>query len=124
MSFRYIVDDEMDIVIVKATGKISMREIFGEIKEAVETKRGEGISRRLVDLTDQDFFYELRDAEEILNTLQQAAKSLNTKKIALLFKEIPKNFDLEKIIPLLNSPNMRIRIFLDKTKAIEFLNEA
>jgi hypothetical protein len=123
MPFRHVVDDNKDIVILKVIGKVSVSDIITEIKEAITTKRGDGITRRLINMTDQKFSFDLESAQKILNAMQIQAKVLRPKKIAIVFREIPDSFDFDKIKPFLTSPTLEIGIFTDKTKAIEFLNK-
>ncbi len=123
MPFRHVVDDNKDIVILKVIGKVSISDIITEIKEAITTKRGIGITRRLIDMRDQEFSFSLEDAQKILGALQIQAKVLRPKKIAIVFQEIPDIFDLDKIKSFLTSPILEIGIFKDKTKAIEFFNK-
>ncbi|MCD4719496.1 MAG: hypothetical protein K8S13_06505 [Desulfobacula sp.] len=123
MPFQHIVDDNRDIVVLKSIGDVSVPDIMTEIKKAITTKRGDGITRRLIDMTDQKFSYDLEDAQKVLNAVQIEAKVLRPKKIAILFQEIPDSFDFDKIESLLNSPIVEIGIFIDKIKAIEFLNK-
>ncbi len=123
MPFRHVVDDNKDIVILKTIGKVSVSDIITEIKEAITTKRGDGITRRLIDMRDQKFSFSLEDAQKILGALKIQAKVLRPRKIAIVFQEIPDTFDFDKIKSFLTSPILEIGIFTDKTKAIEFFNK-
>ena len=123
MPFRHVVDEKKDIVILKTIGKVSISDIITEIKAAITTKRGDGITRRLIDMTDQEFSFSFEGAKKILSALQLQGKVLRPRKIAIVFQEIPDSFDFDKIKPFLTSPILEIGIFTDKTKAIEFLNE-
>jgi len=123
MPFQHVIDEKLDIVIVKATGIITVADIITEIKLSVATKRGGNVSRRLMDLSEQDFLFDIESAKAILNNLKQAAKVLRPKRIAILLKEIPDKFDLQATLPLLNSPELKIGLFVDRARAIEFLNQ-
>ena len=122
MPFRHKVDDKLDIVVLKGIGDVSVMDIISEIQEAISSRRGDGITRRLIDMTDQPFFFNLEDAKKILGLMKIQAKILKPRKIALVFKEIPESFDLEGIRSLLNSPTLKIGVFTDKSQAIRFLN--
>jgi hypothetical protein len=122
MPFMHKVDEKLDVVIIKAIGEVSIGDIMSEIQEAIDTKRGDGITRRLVDMTDQEFIFNEADARKILTMLQVQGKALRPKKVALLFKQIPENFDFEKIRWLLNTEFLEIGVFTDKGDAVTFLN--
>ena len=122
MPFKHRVDEKLDVVIIKAIGEVSIMDIMSEIQEAIDTKRGDGITRRLVDMTDQEFIFNEAEARKILTLLQVQGKLLRPKKVALLFKQIPEKFDFDKIRSLLNSEFLEIGVFTDKGNAITFLN--
>jgi len=124
LPFQHIIDAKRGIVLVKGTGKISIADIMAEIQEAERTRRGADISRRLIDMTEQEFMYDPDTAAQILDALQEEAKILHPRRIALLLKEIPRDFDLEKVLSHLNSPTTKIGLFVDRARALEFLNEA
>lgn len=123
MPFKHIIDQKRNIVVLKAKGSISVKDIFYEIQEAISTKRGDGMARRLIDMTDQDLSAYIKDAPNILKMMTAQAKALHSKRIAILFKEIPDNFDFEKLIAPLKSDTSQIELFTDKTEAVKFLNK-
>lgn len=123
MPFRHKIDKKLDLVVLKVTGKVSVSDIINEIKTALTTKRGMGISRRLIDMREQAISFDLATAKKLLTALQIQAKTLHSKKIALLFTHIPDNLELDQLDVLLNSPAVEIGVFTDKTKSIEFLNK-
>ena len=65
MPFKHIVDEEKNIVVIKAKGKVSVIDIISEIEVAINTKRGDGVTRRLIDMTEQEFTYNLKDAQKV-----------------------------------------------------------
>ncbi len=123
MPFKHIVDEEKNIVVLKAHGKVSVMDIISEIQKAINTKRGDGIKRRLIDMTNQEFIYDLENAQKVLKMMAVSAKILGSRKIAVLFKEIPDDFDFDKIKTFLNSPNVVIEFFTNKANAARFLNK-
>jgi hypothetical protein len=123
MPFKHMVDDKRDIVVIKATGKVSMMDIMSEIQKAIDTNRGEGVTRRLIDMTNQEISYDLEDAKKILNMMKVSSTILGSNKIAILCKEIPDSSVLDKIRPLINSPRLSIKFFTDKGKAAQFFNK-
>jgi len=123
VSFKHLVDEKRNIVVLKAKGKISVIDIISEIQKAIDTKRGVGITRRLLDMTDQESSFELKDAQKILKMVKASSNTLGSKKIAMLFNEIPDIVKSDEIRSLLNSPTLDIRFFTDKAKAAQFLNK-
>ena len=123
MPFKHIVDHKKKIVVLKSKGKVSTKDIVYEIQEAINTKRGEGIARRLIDMTDQEFSGYIEDAGTILKMIKASARVLGSRKIAVLFKAIPDSFESGEIILQLRSPTLEIEFFIDNAKAIEFLNK-
>ena len=123
MPFNSVVNNERDIVVLKAKGKVSVMDIINEIQHAISTKRGDGITRRLIDMRDQEFSYDLEDAKKILKMMEASADVLGSKRMAVLFKEIPDSIEFKKIISLLNSATLEIELFTDKAKAVQFLNK-
>jgi len=123
VSFKHLVDEKRNIVVLKAKGKISVIDIISEIQKAIDTKRGVGITRRLLDMTDQESSFELKDAQKILKMVKASSNTLGSKKIAMLFNEIPDIVKSDEIRSLLNSPTLDIRFFTDKAKAVQFLNK-
>jgi hypothetical protein len=124
MPFKHLVDNNKNIVVLKAVGKVSVMDIITEIRKAIDTKRGDGITRRLVDMSDQTLAYDLEDAKKILPMIEASASILGSKKIAVLFKEATNSSDIEQFISLLRSPNLEIEFFSDKTKAANFLSKS
>ncbi|MEA3286568.1 MAG: hypothetical protein U9Q77_04245 [Candidatus Marinimicrobia bacterium] len=123
MPFQFSVEYPLDIVIGRVVGEGNFSETFGEIKKSIITKQGEGITRRLYDFQDSDFFFDIDKAIQLVNIIQHTGKMLNSKKIALLFQEIPETFDLEQLAPHLESEDVSIGIFIEQAKAVEFLNQ-
>jgi len=123
MPFKHFVDEKKDIVVLKAIGKVSLVDIMSEIQVAINTKRGDGVKRRLVDMTEQEFTYDLEDAQKILKLVNVSANVLGSKKIAILFKKIPDNFKFEEIKSLLNTPTFEMEVFTDKAAAARFLTK-
>ena len=123
MPFKHIVDEEKDIVVLKAKGNVSVIEIISEIQDAINSKRGDGVTRRLIDMTEPKFTYNLEDAQKILKMIRGSANVLGSKKIAILFKEIPDNFELGNLKPLMNSSKLEVELFTDKGKAAKFLSK-
>jgi len=66
MPFKHIVDEEKNIVALKAKGNVSVIDIISEIQAAINSKRGVGVTRRLIDMTEPEFTYDLEDAQKIL----------------------------------------------------------
>lgn len=124
MPFKHIVDNEKNIVVLKAKGQVSVVEIMAEIQEAIATGRGEGITRRLVDMTGQEIRFTAEDAKKILKAMKISAKALGSKKMAILLKEIPENFDFDRLQSKVTSPGFKIKLFTDKAEAARFLNES
>ncbi|MCP4669859.1 MAG: hypothetical protein GY857_01010 [Desulfobacula sp.] len=123
MPFKHLVDPEKDIVVSKAIGKVSLVDIMSEIQVAINTKRGKGIKRRLIDMTEQEFTYNLEDAQKIFKLMNVSASALGAKKIAILFKEIPDNFKFGKLNSLLDTPKLEIKVLTNRAKAAQFLNK-
>ncbi len=122
MPFKHIVDDRLKIVVLKGVGENTLVDVIKEIQKSIATKRGEGFKRRLIDMTNQEISFDLAEAQKILRAMQSQAKVLQTRKVALLFKSMPSNFDLADIESLLSTETLDIGIFLDKKLAVEFLN--
>jgi len=95
LPFKYVINNRRDIVLVKATGKITAHEALSELKKSMITKRGEGISRYLFHFMGSRFFFKKGVAMQFQQLLLLIGKLLNTKRVALLFDEIPVIFDLE-----------------------------
>jgi len=55
--------------------------------------------------------------------MKGSANVLGSKKIAILFKEIPDNFKLGNLKSLMNSSKLEIELFTDKVKAAKFLSK-
>ncbi len=123
MPFKHIVDEEKNIVVIKAKGKVSVIDIISEIEVAINTKRGDGVTRRLIDMTEQEFTYNFKDAQKVLKMMKVSANVLGSKKIAILFREIPKNFELRELKSFLNLSTLEIELFTDKAKAAQFLSD-
>ncbi len=123
MPFKHIVDKEKNIVVLKATGKVSLTNIINEIEEANVTLRGDGIKRRLIDITNQEISFSPSDAQLILKMINTSSKMLGFKKIAILIKELPDNLDVHKLISQLDDHTVEIGLFTDKAKAAEFLSK-
>lgn len=123
MPFKHIVDEEKNIVVLKAKGNVSAIDIISEIQVAINSKRGDGVTRRLIDMTEPEFIYDLEDAQKILKMMRGSANVLGSKKIAILFKEIPDNFELGNLKSLMNSSKLEIELFTDKVKAAKFLSK-
>lgn len=124
MPFKHIVDHSKKIVVLKSKGTVTAKDIVYEIQQAIHTKRGEGIARRLIDMTDQDFSGYIEDADTILKMIKASASVLGSRKIAILFKQIPDDFDFGKLISHLRSPTLEIEFFTDQANAIGFLNKS
>ncbi len=123
MPFKHIVDKEKNIVVLKAKGNVSAIDIISEIQVAINSKRGDGVTRRLIDMTEPEFTYNLEDAQKIVKMMRGSANVLGSKKIAILFKEIPDKFELENLKSLMNSSTVEIELFTDKVKAAKFLSK-
>ena len=123
MPFKHIVDEEKNIVVLKAKGNVSAIDIISEIQAAINSKRGDGVTRRLIDMTEPKFTYNLEDAQKILKMIRGSANVLGSKKIAILFKEIPDKFELGNLKSLMNSSTVEIELFADKVKAAKFLSK-
>lgn len=122
MPFRYRIDEKLDIVVLKATGAVSAIDIISEVQEAINTKRGLGVSRRLIDMTEIEFSFNEKDARKILSMMQVQGKTLGTVKVAVLFTKVPKSFDFSNIRGLLNTEFLEIGVFTNKANAVTFLN--
>jgi hypothetical protein len=123
MPFKHIVDKEKNIVVLKAKGNVSAIDIISEIQNAINSKRGDGVTRRLIDMTEPEFTYDFEDAQKILKMMRGSANALGSKKIALLFKELPDDFELGNLKSLMNSSKLEIELFIDKVKAAKFLSK-
>ncbi len=123
MPFKHIISSEKNIVVLKAKGKVSITDIISEIQVAINTKRGDGVERRLIDVTEQKFTYTFEDAQKVFKMMNKSADALGAKQIAILFNEIPSNFEFAKLKSLLNTPTLDIEFFTDKAKAAQFLNK-
>ncbi len=123
MPFKHIVDKEKNIVVLKAKGNVSVADIMSEIKIAISTKRGGGITRRLIDMTEQKFIYNIEDTQTVLKMMTLSANALGSKKIAVLLKEIPDSLEFKKLKSFMNSPTLEIKFFTDRAKAAQFLSE-
>lgn len=123
MPFKHKIVEDKNIVVLKAKGNVSVTDIISEIQVAIDTKRGEGITRRLIDMTEQKLEFKIEDAQKILKMMKASASALGSKRIAILFKEIPDNFDFGKIKSLMSSSTLEIDLFTDKAKAAQFLSK-
>jgi len=123
MPFKHIVDEEKNIVVLKAKGNVSVIDIISEIQIAIDTKRGDGVTRRLVDMTETEFTYNAKDAQKVVKMMKVSANVLGSKKVAILFKEVPKGFDLRELKSFLDLSTVEIELFTDKAKAARFLNK-
>ena len=124
MPFRYKIDEKLDIVVLKATGDVSHIDIIAELQEAINTRRGQGISRRLIDMTDIEFSFKEEGVRKILSMMQVQGKILGTVKIAVLLKKVPKSFNFKNIQRMLNTQSLEIGIFTDQRNAVTFLNNS
>lgn len=124
MSFKYIADNKRNIVVLKAVGKVSVMDIIAEVQEAIDTHRGDGIPRRLIDMTDSEITYNLEDVQKVLKMVKASATVLGSKRVAIIFKEAPEGFDQEKIRSILNTQALEIGFFTDRTTAVRFLNKS
>ncbi len=122
MPFKHIVDKEKNIVVYKAIGKVSVPDMISEIQKAINTKRGEGISRRMIDMTGQMFSFDTEDILKVLKMMLASANILGSKRMAIIFDEIPDSFEFKNIESPLRASNIAIRFFTDKAEAIQFLN--
>ena len=66
MPFKHLVDKEKNIVVLKAKGNESPSDIISEIQAAIDSKRGMGITRRLIDITELDLVYSFDHIQKIL----------------------------------------------------------
>ncbi len=123
MPFKHIVDKKKNIVVLKATAESSIMDIVSEIQKAINTKRGEGLTRRLIDMSGQNFTYSLEDAQKILKMMKIHSQILGSRKVAVLLKKIPDNPYFQKISSLMNSSALDMKFFIDKAKAAQFLNQ-
>ncbi len=123
MSFKYIIDNEKNIVVLKAKGEISIMDVLSEIEQAIEVKRGDGITRRLVDMSGQKFIYNILDVQLFLKGMKAHSKVLGSRKMAILFDEIPDTPEFEKILAMLKLASQEIEVFTDKIQALKFLNK-
>ena len=113
----------MGIVVIRAEVKVTIDDMLEEVETAIQEKRGRNIPRRVIDMSRVDFNYSIEDAKQILKAIWKEACILRIEKVALLFDSIPESFDFKKIISFLDTSFATIRMFVDKQKAIEFLNE-
>ena len=74
-------------------------------------------------MTDSEVLYNLEDAQKVLRMLKASATVLGSRRVAVIFKEIPDSFDFEKIRSLLNTQSLSIGFFTDQTAAVQFLNK-
>ncbi len=122
MTFKHIVDHDRSIVVLKATGRVVIMDIISELKKAISTRRGEGIKRRLVDMSKSEFLYTSEDAKKVAKLMKVHVKVFGTEKIAVLLEQIPGNDQFEEIRSVLNSTGLKFQFFSDRAKAAEFLN--
>jgi hypothetical protein len=123
MSFIHKVDKNLDIVVLKAKGKVTVMDILSEIRQAIDTKRGQGLTRRLIDMTAQDFSYTHEDAQKVLKIMKVHSQQLGSRRMAVLLKTIPDDPEFEQIKSIMSSSNLEFRFFTDKAKAVQFLNK-
>jgi len=122
MPFKHIVDNEKNIVVLKAIGKVSLTNIINEIEEANVTLRGDGIRRRLIDMTNQEISFSHSDAQLILKMINTSSKMLGYKRIAILVKDLPEHLEIKQLISGFENHNVEIELFTDKAKAAQFLS--
>ena len=122
MPFKHVVDKDKNIVVVKAKGNVSIADILTEIQTALKTKRGAGISRRLIDMTKPEITLDFENPQKILKMMNTSADVLGSRKVAILFNQIPEGLEFEKLQSLMNSSKIRIELFTDKAKAANFLS--
>ena len=80
MPFKHIINNDKNIVVLKAKSKVSVMDIISEIQVAINTNRGDGVRRRLIDVTEQEFTYNFEDAQKVLKMVNKSAKALGSKK--------------------------------------------
>ena len=97
MPFKHFVDEKKDIVVLKAIGKVSLVDIMSEIQVAINTKRGDGVKRRLVDMTEQEFTYNFEDAQKILKLVNVSANVLGSKKSQYFSKKYLMILNLKRL---------------------------
>lgn len=124
MPFQHKVSSEKNIVVVKAVGDIDIMDVISETQTAISDHRGEGITRRLVDLTDADLIYSLEDIKKASKMLKLQAEILGTRKMAIVLSETTPDIDLQNIKSLLEPKKLKAGIFTNKSDAIKFLSES
>lgn len=123
MKFKHKVDTDRGIVIVKAESSASIFEVMYEIQKAVVSKRGEGIPRRLIDLTEMTLDFSESDIEKIFSKLKFSAEKLQTKRIAFIAGHYPEGIDMEGLVKKFKTDSFEIGVFIDKGEAVSFLNK-
>lgn len=122
MPFKYIVDRGRNIVVLKTIGDVTAIEMISEMYKAVKTRRGENVSRRLVDMTDSNFNFKPEDAKKILKILKIHTQELGSKKIAVLLGKIPSIPEFQQIRLILKSTEADVEFFDDKAKVAQYFN--
>ena len=91
MPFHVIADIPNNIIHVVAIGSATTTEILYEITVAQRQQRGKGIARKLIDCSGVPFSYGVDDIHFRFKAMEQAAASLDTKRIAIVVQEIPED---------------------------------
>ena len=94
MAFKHMVDEARNIVVSKSVGDVTVMDIITELQQAINTKRGEGVARRLIDMTESQFRYNIEDAHKVVKMVKLHARVLGSRKMAVLLREIP---DIEEL---------------------------
>ena len=123
MTIKCIIDYSLDLEIIKPDSDTSIDEYLSNVQKSVLTKRGLGVSRRLIDLSLLNYLENKSDASKFMLAMNQEVSVHRTKKVAILFREITDAMDLESIIPFLAESKAEVRLFVDKGKAVSFLND-
>lgn len=123
MKFKHAVDMDKGIVIVKAVGNLSVIDILYEIQRAIISKRGKGIPRRIIDLSEDTYDYSEDDVKLIFDKMRVSANILKTEQIAFIIKEYPSDYDVHKIADLYRTERLDIGVFTCSADALCFLNQ-
>jgi hypothetical protein len=123
VKFNHIVDADKGLVIVKAMEKLSLKDIFHELQRATASRRGKGVPRRMIDLTEDVYDYTTDELTEVFSKMRVASNLLETRRIVILLKEFPKEIDAVKLAEGYSTDFFEIGIFDNTAEAVKFLNK-
>ena len=123
MGIEYKIHQAIDTSVMVASGAVSISDILKVIEEARLERKGEGLSRQLIDLSKIELAFTINEGRAVILALQKMADMLGTQKIALIFGPSHSQYILDKLVTLVDYSRHDIAFFSDKHSAVQFLKE-